>query len=175
MVWRTPSKIASGQSASSICLLMERVLFLLESVCLSRHRKVCCGCTLKLHSCHSPCVESFVWTECLRLSPKGFRAWPFLLQWILAWNNSFLGMSWTWMSYSSHVAVRLHICSAFWWDTQRHWAQLWRLMAMATCVGAGEWKQVPGMIRIVILTIHAERSLSLCCLVTISECHMWCL
>lgn len=37
--------------SSSTYLLMERVLFLLESVCLGRCGKVCCGCASELLSC----------------------------------------------------------------------------------------------------------------------------
>jgi len=42
--------------SSSTYLFMERVLFLLESVWLGRHGKVCCSCASELFSCYSPCM-----------------------------------------------------------------------------------------------------------------------
>lgn len=56
-------------------------------------------------------MAGFAWREGLRLSPKGHRALPFLVQRIAALNNSFL-RNWTRMSYSGHISVRLHTYSA---------------------------------------------------------------
>lgn len=120
--------------SSSTYFFMERALFLLELMRLSRHGKMFCGRASKLRCCQSPCMAGLTWREALRLSPKDYSTWPFLFWWIPALNNSFLGMNWTWASYSSHVSVRLHIYSAFWWDAQRPWAQFCRIMATAAII-----------------------------------------
>lgn len=90
--------------SSSTCRLMKRMLFLLDSEWLERHRKVWCGCALKLFPCWRLCMAGFAWREGLRLSPKGHRALPFLVQRIAALNNSFL-RNWTRVSCSGHVSV----------------------------------------------------------------------
>lgn len=156
----------------STCLFMERMLFLLNSEWLRRHRKVWCGCTPKLLPCQSLCMAGFVWREGLRLPLEGHRALPVLVQRIAALNNSSL-RNWTRVSCSGHVSVRLHTYSASWWAT---WAQLWGLMATAGSwmVATGTWwaqscrdTHCPWR--------NEPQGRYLCCLATIWESHMWCL
>lgn len=145
----------------STSLFMERVLFLLDSEWLGSRRKVWCGCAPELPPCQSLCRAGFVWREGLKLSPKGHRALPFLVQRIAALNNSFL-RNWTRVSCSGRVSVRLRTSSASWWAARGAWAQFCGLMATAARLGAGGgwWPQVPGVLGAVgTLTVRAEASL----------------
>lgn len=153
------SKISLGICiffSSSTCRLMKRMLFLLDSEWLERHRKVWCGCALKLFLCWRLCMAGFAWREGLRLSPKGHRALPFLVQRIAALNNSFL-RNWTRVSCSGHVSVRLHTYSASWWAAWGAWPGFCRLLATAAggwwprcllCWGLSVQKQTSGQVSV---------------------------
>lgn len=92
---------------------------------------------------------------------SGLQVLTFLVRWIPTLNNSFLGMNWAWMSYSSHVICEAACLQCFLMRCPETQGTVACLMAMATQVGAGgwQWQQVPGVLGAAgAPTIHAGTS-----------------